>query len=173
MSTTEHTDNNTKGDHMKQQALIVPAVVGIVALAGGFLGGMKYQQSKTPFMMNQQFGAFQGGMGMMGKNIQGGNGQRIRMGGNGMQAIRGEVIDQDDKSITVKMPDGSSKVILFTGSTTFSKATTATNTDVKKGDAIVIFGSTNTDGSVAANTVQLNPENFRLPNASATPAPKQ
>lgn len=104
----------------------------------GFYAGMKYQQSKVPV---RQFG-------------QGGQGQnRVRMGGQ----VIGEILSMDEKSVTVKLADGSSKIILLSSTTTFSATATGAKTDLKVGVRVAAFGTTNSDGSVTATNVQINP----------------
>lgn len=101
---------------------------------------MKYQESKRPL------GRFASVLG------QGRNGQR-----QGFRPVSGHVLSVDDKSMTVKMTDGSSKIVLFSATTTFSKSDAGTKSDVKTGEKVVAFGTDNSDGSVTAQSVQLNP----------------
>lgn len=102
----------------------------------GFYAGTKYQQSKTPA---RQFG--------QGQN-------RARMGGG---QVIGEILSMDDKSLTVKLTDGSSKIVLISSTTTFNKAAEGAKSDLKVSERVVIFGTTNPDGSVTAQNVQINP----------------
>ena len=81
-------------------ALFLILVIG----GGSFLGGMKYQQSKLPRM--GQFGRNEN---QFNNRNQVGIGQK-RMG-NGQ--IIGEIISLDDKTMTVKMIDGSSKIVIL------------------------------------------------------------
>jgi ribosomal protein S1 len=69
--------------------------------------------------------------------------------------VRGEIIEKDDKSITVKLPDNSSKIIMISQTTNINKASSATIADITKGDQVMIFGKTNTDGSVTATNIQV------------------
>ncbi len=88
------------------------------------------------------------------------NGQRnqVGQGRRGMGgATVGEIVSLDAQSITVKMQDGSSKIVNIAGSTTFSKTDTAAKTDLKTGERIAAFGTSNADGSVTAQNIQLNP----------------
>jgi hypothetical protein len=121
--------------------------VVIVLLAGGisFYGGMKFQQSKNTNLRTNN--NFQGGM------RQGGNGQR--MGG---RATTGEVISSDKNSITVKLQDGSSKIVILSDKTTINKATEGSVNDLSTGTKVMVFGTDNTDGSVTAQNVQINPQ---------------
>jgi Domain of unknown function (DUF5666) len=130
---------------------IVPIVLLIVGLGGGFFAGMKYQQTKSP---SSQF--FGGGMRRFGGMGNGG-------GMMGFRPVAGEILSMDDKSVTVKMPDGSSKIVILTDKTTFSKTETGSKSDLKVGAQIAVFGAANSDGSVTATNLQLNPM-FRSPN---------
>jgi hypothetical protein len=136
---------------------IQPVQVGIICLVvaiAAFYGGVKYDQSKRPAgNFNRQFVT-------SGGNLQGQN--RIRTN-TGFRPVVGEVISQDDKSITVKMTDGSSKIVILSDSTNYSKTDKTDKTSLKTGDQVGVFGSDNADGSVTAQTIQLNPQ-FRMGN---------
>lgn len=123
----------------------IAIVLLIAGLAGGFLIGMQYQKSQQ-----QPQGQF---------NIQG---QGRRLGGpqnrGNSRGVTGEIISSDDKSITVKLQDGSSKIVLISASTQINKAALATISDLIVGQRVSVFGSNNTDGSVTAANIQLNPQ---------------
>lgn len=128
---------------MKNQNLIIVILVIAVALGGGFFAGMKYQESKRP---QGRFGNFQQG--------QGGQSQQRQ----GFRPVNGEIISVDDKSITVKLPDNSSKIILLTDTTAINKSTEGSREDLKTGEMVAAFGTENSDGSVTAANIQLNPQ---------------
>ena len=138
---------------MKNTILITTAVAIIV---GGlsFFAGTKYQQKKQTVFRNQ----FQ----RSGQIIPGqGNGMR---NGNGFDSSRqsfrpvnGEIISADESTIVVKMVDGSSKIVILSEKTEINKADTATKADLKIGEKVAVFGSENSDGSVTAQNIQLNP----------------
>ena len=143
-------------------------IAAVVALALGFFGGMQYQKSQSrTFFAQGNFGS-QGGSGARGGRF--GNGG----GGNGAnRPITGDIISADDKSITVKLQDGSSKIVLITNTTTINKASEGTKTDLTTGARVAAFGTTNTDGSMTAQNIQLNPM-MRGPGnqgTSGSPAP--
>ncbi|HEX6976770.1 MAG TPA: DUF5666 domain-containing protein [Patescibacteria group bacterium] len=141
---------------------LIPAVFLIVGLGVGFFGGTKFQQGKVQGV-NTQFIPGQ---------------QRVRFGGNAngnFQALRpvsGEVISADDKSITVKMSDGSTKIVFLSGNTTVEKTDPAQTKDLATGTKVAVFGSTNPDGSVTAQNIQINPviRMFGSPGPSPSPA---
>ena len=133
---------------MKSNMIVVIVVVALVIGAGAFYGGTKYQMSKTPARGQIQDG--------QARNRQGGpNGQGRFANGGGR--VRGDIISQDDKSITVKMQDGSSKIVLVGDSAAISKSSGGSKSDLKTGERVAIFGTDNSDGSVTAQTIQLNP----------------
>jgi len=134
-------------------AVIVSVVVGTAA----FYSGMQYQKSQTP--VPGQFVGMLGQPGAPGQFAGRRDGSdRTAITGNRMfgGGITGEILSQDETTMTVKAPDGSSKIVLFNDKTTFNTASAAAKTDLKVGQTISAFGTPNADGSVTASTVQLN-----------------
>ena len=149
--------------------LIISVVVTLIIAGGvGFFAGTKYQQSKTVTSTRSPFAA-NFGHGSRNNRTEGAqtqpNSGTINNGTNrtnnmGFRPVLGEIINSDDKSITIKMTDGSSKIILISDSTNINKAETASKTDLTVGTTVSIFGQTNSDGSVTAQNIQLNPINM-------------
>lgn len=148
---------------MKNNTILISVVIAIIVGAIGFFGGMQYQKSQRP---TNGFG----GSGQAGAN----RGQRNGGGPGGMgnRPVAGEIISSDDKSITVKLQDGSSKIVLLSGSTQINKADTATISDLKTGEKVAVFGTANSDGSVTAQNVQLNPMQRMFGQGSPSPSPQ-
>lgn len=123
--------------------IIIFAVVLVIGGGAAFFGGMKYQESKTPARnggQNQaQFRQRTGATGAVGT------------------AVNGDVLNSDAKTLTVKLTDGSSKIVLLSDKTTVSQATASATTDIKTGQKVAVFGTVNPDGSVTAQNVQINP----------------
>lgn len=139
----------------------------LAALAVGGTGGYffrNYQMSKV--RANFVFGGQNGGAQRFvpGGRTGGQNGGMMGRGG-----VIGTVLSMDDKSVTVKLQDGSSKIVLFSDSTAYSNTVSSTKADLKTGETVAVFGTTNSDGSVTASNVQINPEFGRM---MPSPAPK-
>ncbi|MFA4954446.1 MAG: hypothetical protein WC641_03990 [Patescibacteria group bacterium] len=142
-------------------------IICLVVAGGSFFGGMQFQ--KTRGAANVQFqganaaarcnGTFRAGQ-AMGRNGQ------IRAGG----FTAGQIISSDDKSLTIKLQDGGSKLVFLAASTTIQKTTDGTVQDLKDGANAVVTGDANADGSVTARSIQLRTDlpNFQTP----TPANK-
>jgi len=130
--------------------VVIAITVGVGALA--FFGGMQYQKSQQSTSRNFTMG--QQGTGRTGI------GTGTRRTGNG-QPVSGEIINIDDSSLTVKLIDGSSRIVLLTEKTVFNKTATVVKSELKVGEKVGVFGAANTDGSINAQNVQLNPQ-FRM-----------
>jgi len=90
-------------------------------------------------------------------------------GVRGSGQIIGEVHNQSDKTLTVKLADGSSKIILLGSSTLLIKSESFSLADISVGTKVRIFGQTNPDGSVTAQNIQIDPQ-IRVATPSALPS---
>jgi hypothetical protein len=138
---------------------IMWGVVGAVVIAGAaFYGGDVYGKgSAMAARGNFAAGAFArgGATGAAGARAGGG-------------AVAGQVISADATSITVKAADGSTKIILVGGSTEIMKTAAGTIKDLPVGANVVVTGSTNSDGSVTATSVQVRPAGMQFGGRPAT-----
>lgn len=127
---------------MKNFNIAIAVLLVVVGLGAGFFGGMQYQKNQAGTGTARVFNR---------------NG-RFGMGGNqnGM-AVVGQILSSDSGSITVKERDGSSKIVLIPANATITKNVNGSNTDLTNGQNVAVFGSSNSDGSVTASNVQLNP----------------
>jgi hypothetical protein len=134
---------------MKNTNLVITIVVAVVVGVAAFFGGTMYQKSQAS-ANGGQFSqvSFQRGQG--GAGAQGGNFRRIGGAGN---ATMGEIVSIDATSMTVKLQDGSSKIVNLSDKTIFSKTSTASKTDFKTGDKVTAFGTAASDGSITAQMV--------------------
>jgi hypothetical protein len=130
---------------MKNYLIII--VVAVIVGAVAFYGGIKYGQSSNPQANGQPGFGQNGGNGMFRRN---GSGQNGGFAG-------GEIINQDSGSITVKLRSESSKIVLISSSTVITKSTDGSLSDLTLGKQVTVGGSTNSDGSITAQTVQIRP----------------
>lgn len=135
---------------MKNTSFIITVLLLIIVGGGAFFAGMKYQEAQRSSFARQMTGNGLGN-GRTNGALQG-LGNRL-----GIRPVNGEIIGSDDKSITVKMTDGSSRIVIFSDRTTISKAAAAAKEDLKVGEKVAVFGQENADGSVTAQNIQLNP----------------
>lgn len=149
--------------------LIVAGVV-ITTGGGGFYGGIKYQQTKPPTFTR----LFDGASGAAGRNIQRFRDGNITQGatmGGGFRPVSGEIIRVDNGSMTVKLHDESSKIVILPVNVEVSKSETGALTDLTEGQQVMVVGTENEDGSVTAQSVQLNPQFRGADSVSPTPNP--
>lgn len=111
-----------------KNSFLITIVLVFIAAAGAFYGGMQYQKSKTA--QNQTTGQSQTGV------FRRGNGQ-------GFRATRGTILNMDGKSLTVKLQDGSSKIVILSDKTVYVKSDKAAKTDLKTGETVAAFGTNN------------------------------
>lgn len=129
---------------------LLPIIIAIIVVgAGAFYGGMKYQESKIVKERQQAFQQF-------GANATGGARVSGRTNSN---MLGGEIIAKDDKSITIKLRDGQggSKIVFFSDATKITKSAEGSLEDLKTGGQILVNGTQNSDGSLTAQTIQLQP----------------
>ena len=154
-------------------------IAGVVVLVffvgvGAFFGGTVYEKNSLSVSGLLRSEAGNGGnfsQGMMtgrgqGQSEQGHRGQvqvgqqrqagdqvgRMNRGGG---FLAGEILSKDDKSITVKTPDGSSKIVYFSDTTSVSKSTQSFSSDLAVGSQVTVGGQSNADGSIAAQNIQI------------------
>jgi len=115
-------------------------VILLVVAGGAFYGGMKYDQSKTASNL---------------ATMRSRNGMTSNRAGGGF--VTGEIISKDDKSVTVKLRDGGSKIVFLSSSTEVTKSVSGTLVDLEVGKNISVNGTANSDGSITAQSIQLRP----------------
>lgn len=128
----------------------IALVAALVGGGVGFFAGTKYTQGRVASLTLNRQANFNGGG---GRFLGGAGGGRMM----GFRPVSGEIISADDKSITVKLPDGSSKIVLFSDKTAINKAETGSKTDLTVNTKVAVFGQDNSDGSVTAQNIQINP----------------
>ncbi|MDD2753722.1 MAG: DUF5666 domain-containing protein [Candidatus Portnoybacteria bacterium] len=141
---------------MKNKTIIAGILCALIFGAGGFFGGMKYQQGKTA---------------SLAQNFSGG--QRQRGAGNFSAGVNrndgvaaGEIIAKDDKSVTIKLRDGGSRIVFYSASTQLQKTASASQDELAVGKQVVANGTANSDGSITASQVQIRPDVQVSPSSS-------
>lgn len=134
------------------KTLLIAIVIIVLVGAGAFYGGMKYGQSKNPLSgLSRQ--NFQNLTPEQRQQFAQGNGATAR--GASSNFLAGEVISKDEKSLTVKMPNNSSKIVFFSASTTVSEMTQGSLNDIAVGKQITVSGQQDSDGSYTAQNIQI------------------
>jgi hypothetical protein len=132
-------------------------VVGIIIVgAVSFYGGMKYAQARRGTFGN--FNNLTADQRQQFMQRDGTGTIRTGSGGGMMRGfIGGEILSKDDKSITIKMQDGGSKIVFYSDKTEIGMFTTGTLSDVTAGKNVSVNGTTNPDGSMTAQSIQIRP----------------
>ena len=126
---------------MNKNTIITGVIALVVGLGVGYFGaGVLHPATPTPTR-----GSFAG------------TGGAARAGASGAGLLSGTVATSDAGSITLNTRDGSSHVVLVTPSTTVSKSVSGSESDVTVGATVIVSGTTNSDGSVSATSIQLRP----------------
>jgi len=129
---------------MSKTSKIVSAVIILLVVAGAsFYFGMNYGKSQSrPAFSAANFSALRGS----------------RNGANGANATSGSIIAKDSNSITLQLPNNAgSKIVFYSPTTQINEFATGTADDLKTGVSISVMGTTNSDGSVTANSIQIRP----------------
>ncbi len=137
---------------MNNKIVIAVVVTAVIAGGIGYWGGSAYGKpaQMTPGQFNRM-GGLAGGAG----RVRGGAG-----GAAGAGFVTGTILSKDAQSITVQMQDGS-KIVFVSGTTQVSKTAAGSLADLIVGERVVVTGTTNSDGSVTASSIQLRPEQAR------------
>lgn len=131
---------------MSNNHKIIFGVIIVLVAGGAFYAGTKYASAdrnnmRANFTRGMQTG---GGAALSGQ-------KGMRLGG----MIGGEILSKDDKSITIKTPNGGSRLVFLSGTTEVSKSVTGTLEDLSVGAQVSVQGTDNSDGSVTAKSVQI------------------
>ena len=131
--------------------IITVMVVSMITIGGGsFFAGTKHQANKESSRSGNFPTMVQSGQMRNAQN--GGVGTRSEQGNS---VIAGEILFKDENSITLKLPDGGSKIVFFSESTTVTKSATGLITDLEINDTVMVSGSANSDGVINAQSIQI------------------
>lgn len=152
-----------------QKNIMIPITVGVVAIGVGFVGGVYYQKGKVTNTFANRTGNFNRSGNIQNRDT-GTNTPRNTtntMPGRG-GLILGEVTNKDQDSLTIKMSDGSSKIVILSGSTVYRMSSEASADQVEVGSQVMVNGQTSSDGSVSATSIELNPVANRMGDQAPT-----
>lgn len=131
---------------MKKNIIIWVAIVVIVGV-GAFFGGEAVGRSSAASNLRSRFAAFGNGAGAFGN----------RAGGNGTSVLAGSVLSMDSQSLTLQGRDGSSHVVFYSTSTEVSQPTVVPVSALKAGENVTVMGTSNSDGSFTASSIDIRP----------------
>ncbi len=136
---------------------LITTVIAVAVVVGGgaFYGGMKYAQSQAPQRNAQGFQNLSPEERQQRIQQFSGSGGGNRGTGGGFTS--GEILSKDDKSITIKMRDGGSKIIFYSDTTEVGKFVNGASSDMEIGKTVSVNGKTNSDGSITAQSIQIRP----------------
>ncbi len=129
--------------------LIALVVIGGIAF---FSGQQLSENLSGGDQMARQFaaGQFPGRLNADGRTSGGSLGARA----DGQTVTGGEILSLSDNNLTIKLPDGGSKIIYFATSTEMWRQTAAQLSDFKVGESITANGTENDAGALEADIIQ-------------------
>jgi hypothetical protein len=128
---------------------IVWIIIAVAALAGGFLWGKSVGTSSSTTAARTGAGRF-----AYGSSTSAFAG-RAGLGGSTGAGAAGQVLSINADSLTLQLANGNSENVFFSSSTQVIVPTPTSISSVQTGTMVMVVGTTNSDGSVTASTIQL------------------
>jgi hypothetical protein len=138
--------------------IIAIVVAAVISFGGGFAVSRYVFPVKPSANVQGEFARFAGGAAVGQFAIRTGSGTGGARTGAGGGFVSGEILKKDDTSMSIKMQDGSSKLVLVTSSTQALKTSTTDLSGLNVGEQVTVIGSANSDGSITAQSVQVRPD---------------
>ena len=143
----------------KKLTLVIWAIVIAVVFFGAGWGISKSMPSSSATSATAARGSYSGAAGF----FVGAAGTRAgRTSGGGL--IAGKIVSDDPTSISVSLPNSTSTtattgstVILYSTGTSILKSVIGSSADLQVGESVTVHGSTNSDGSMSATSIQIRP----------------
>ena len=136
---------------MNKKTMIVFAGTVLIVGALSFWGGTKY----APGALSGK-DDFQNARGNFAGNttFKNGGGQQT-LSNNQVRPLTGEIISNDEGSLTLKLGDGGSKTVFLPESTKITKSVEGGIVDLTEGINIVVSGKEDASGNYSASSVQV------------------
>jgi hypothetical protein len=138
-------------------SILVALFIGVSAFYGGTLYEKNSLTSEGTLRNANRSGFGQGQASQSQGGLQGRNGMGTGGRNNG-NFTTGQILSKDDKSITVKIPDGGSKIVYFSDSTQVGKTVDGSAAELNSGLNVMVNGTGNSDGSLTAQNIQIRPD---------------
>jgi hypothetical protein len=139
----------------KKSTLVIWAIVIAVVFfgAGWYIKGSSSAPSATTAARSGFSGTFSGTAGARaGRTVAGGG------------LVAGKIVSVDPTSISIQLPNSTSTtattgstVVLYSTGTSILKSVVGSSADLQVGNSVTVSGTTNSDGSVSANSIQIRP----------------
>ncbi|MFZ3074158.1 MAG: DUF5666 domain-containing protein [Minisyncoccales bacterium] len=126
------------------KSIPITIIAAIIFGAAGFYGGMLYGTSKSS--------SNSAAAGNRPAGMQNGNASSTG------SIVYGQIISVDSSSMTVKTGDSGSKIVFFSATSKISKNIDTQTSDLAAGQTVMASGTANSDGSISAKTVEINPQ---------------
>ncbi len=133
----------------------ITIIIIAVLLAGGlgFYGGLQYGGSSATTSGGNQARFAQGGGTATGGQFGAARGTRTAGGG----FTSGDILSKDANGMVISLRAGGSQIVLLSDSTQVQKMASGSLNDLTVGESVSVSGTTNSDGSLTANSIQLRP----------------
>lgn len=143
---------------IQKNIIVLFVLVALVVGGGCFYWGMVYGKGLGKGLMGKNFnpeqlGANFEGMGQRGNRAMG-------TGATGLGMLIGEVVSQDNQSLTLSIKDSGTKIVFFSSSTQVMETKQVSLSDITVGSSLMVNGKQNTDGSLTAQSIQIRPVGF-------------
>jgi hypothetical protein len=128
-----------------KKTLPIFIVIALIIAAGAFYLGMKYQQSKGPNFNFNRGNGLNNRFATSSNNFFGNQGRE--------RIIRGQIIAKDDKSLTIKLPNGSSQIVIYSNDTKVEKSVAGQISDLQIGQSVDVSVKNIDNNILSANSI--------------------
>lgn len=154
---------------MTKKIMLLASVAVILIGSGAFYGGSLYGKSQSAFPngFSGRNGTFpeRNADGSMRSRDGQGQAAGSRDTNRGSQdSVFGEVLSKNDTSITVKTPNGGSRIVYVSDKTSVGVSDPAALANISAGQTIMASGTGSTEGALVAHMLQIYPTDQSVTN---------